>query len=622
MHSLDELVSVLDRLIARLDELEQRIVALERRAADRSASHSHADAPLPPLKTVELTTGISFQVAAATAPAPEPMPGQEPVPVASAEFTSTAPAALISAPHVARTPAAQHPLQQMLAQSGGGIAAVIGKVLLGMAGAYVLRALAESGAVPQLAVVSGALLYAASWLFWAARVSPGARFAGAAYAATSAFIGAPMLWELTVRFKVLPDGLTALLLVLFSVTATVLAWKRDLTSIAWIAAFAASVTSVGLLLSTRDPAPFVCALIAMALLTELGATLGHTFKTRALIAAAVDLAIAAVIVVYTAEQGVPSEYAALSNRLLLAFVTAPLLIYGSGVVARIVVLGRGISVLDIAQTTLAFLLFWFGISRATHQAWSPAIGVFCLVTAGGCYFAAFTRFADREREYHVFSSWAALLFVAGGWLLFPANLFALILGAAACGGSWASARWGRFTPGFHAFLYIFAGAFSSQLLTFILNALFGSAPATPGWTIVVLTVLTLACCWAVWRLQGDAWQHRLLRLLFTVEAVLTVAAFAVFAVASILPANAPRLAVVRTLVICALALALALAGSRLSKAELVWTGYGAMALCTLKLLFEDLRTGSTGSMAASLFLYGMVWLILPRLVRSRAQKPA
>ena len=75
--------------------------------------------------------------------------------------------------------------------------------MLGIAGAYVLRAVAESGSFPKLVVVALALAYAATWMVWASRVPVGAPFASTAYAATSALILVPMLAELTLRFQVL-----------------------------------------------------------------------------------------------------------------------------------------------------------------------------------------------------------------------------------------------------------------------------------------------------------------------------------------------------------------------------------------------------------------------------------
>jgi hypothetical protein len=39
-----------------------------------------------------------------------------------------------------------------------------------------------------------------------------------------------------------------------------------------------------------------------------------------------------------------------------------------------------------------------------------------------------------------------------------------------------------------------------------------------------------------------------------------------------------------------------------------------MAACTLKLLLEDLRAGSAMSIAMSLFFYGAVWVLLPKVI--------
>jgi len=50
-------------------------------------------------------------------------------------------------------------------------------------------------------------------------------------------------------------------------------------------------------------------------------------------------------------------------------------------------------------------------------------------------------------------------------------------------------------------------------------------------------------------------------------------------------------AVIRTLITCVVALALAFSGSRWQRTELIWIAYGTLALVTAKLLFEDLQHG-------------------------------
>lgn len=77
---------------------------------------------------------------------------------------------------------------------------------------------------------------------------------------------------------------------------------------------------------------------------------------------------------------------------------------------------------------------------------------------------------------------------------------------------------------------------------------------------------------------------------------------------------------IRTLVACAGILALGFSGARWERVELTWIAYAAMAFCTLKLLFEDLRYGTAASMAISLFLYEITWVLVPRLGRTEARR--
>ena len=142
------------------------------------------------------------------------------------------PSAQPSAPEPAASPAAVVSEELSLAQSGS-VLSVLAYALLGIAGAYVLRFIAESSSLPKLAIAAVAILYALLWLVSAARVSEW--FSSAVYAGTSALILAPLLWELTLRFKVLPAQATAAILGAFIVAATALAWKQNRTPIFWVA---------------------------------------------------------------------------------------------------------------------------------------------------------------------------------------------------------------------------------------------------------------------------------------------------------------------------------------------------------------------------------------------------
>jgi hypothetical protein len=57
------------------------------------------------------------------------------------------------------------------------------------------------------------------------------------------------------------------------------------------------------------------------------------------------------------------------------------------------------------------------------------------------------------------------------------------------------------------------------------------------------------------------------------------------------------------------------AGSRWNRVELGWVAYGAIGLGALKLVVEDLRFGSAGTLMVSLLFYGLILILLPRLTR-------
>jgi len=100
-----------------------------------------------------------------------------------------------------------------------------------------------------------AIAYAMLWLVWAARTPAGAWFASTTYACTSALILAPMLWELTLTFKVLPAAVSAGVLCVFVYTGTALAWRRDQPSVNWVATVSALVVALALSLATHEMAP-------------------------------------------------------------------------------------------------------------------------------------------------------------------------------------------------------------------------------------------------------------------------------------------------------------------------------------------------------------------------------
>ena len=89
---------------------------------------------------------------------------------------------------------------------------VLGKAVLAIAGAYLLRAMAESGAAPPWLLRMLAIIYAGAWLVTASRSHRKSVFASTIFALTAAAILVPLLWEGAARFHDLTAGFTSMVL--------------------------------------------------------------------------------------------------------------------------------------------------------------------------------------------------------------------------------------------------------------------------------------------------------------------------------------------------------------------------------------------------------------------------
>ena len=522
------------------------------------------------------------------------------------------------------------------AEVPGGAVPVFGKAVLGIAGAYLLRATAESGIVHKLPILILAIIYAGLWMLWAVRTHASNRFASATYAATAALILAPLLWESTVRFQVLAPTFTAMVLVAFVALALGLAWQRNLQLIPWIATLSTVITAVALIVATRELVPLTAALLAVALVTEFAACLEHRLSLRAVPALAADFAVWLLVDVMTSSTGVPDGYHPVSPATITALCLLLLAIYGTSIATRTFGLRRPITLFEIGQGVLAFVLAAFGAMRATHGAAAPALGAFALALAAVCYWGVLARFTSElyARDRRVSSTYAAALVLAAALLLFPANLQAPFLSAAAVAAVFFYARTCKLSLGIHASLYLAAAAAISSLPPWVASAMAGKIPTAPAWDFWIVATCA-AVCYILGSRPALAVQQqnqeqknkdpKSRRLLWALPAALVSFATAALTVVAILWLTAgrvelslSRLSVIRTVVNCGLALALAYLGSRWHRIELAWVAYTAVAFGTLKLLFEDLRFGNAASLVVSLLFYGLILIQIPRLTRRPA----
>jgi hypothetical protein len=482
---------------------------------------------------------------------------------------------------------------------------------------------AESSVLPRPAVAALAIVYAILWLVWATRVPAGAWFASITYAFTSALILAPMLWELTLRFKVLPVAVTAGVLGLFVIAASTLAWKRNVASVFWIANITAAAVALTLSIATRELTPFIAALLLMVLICEYAAGRDRELGVRPLVALAADLGVWALIYIYSSPADTRPDYPVVGTAALLAPGLILFLIFGASVIFRTAVKKKTITAFETVEAMIAFLLaacggLYFGPGDAGF-----GLGGFCLVLSAAGYAAVFAVF-DRggfsgRRNYVVFACWSAALFMAGGWLCLPAVGWSVCLGLASIVSTVLGVRLKKLTLEIHGMVFLLAATVESGLMNYGFGALAGRISGAPAWSVCFVAACA-AICYAAGRVgQGESWMRRILPAVFASVAIGAAAAMMVeglmgLAALSLNPGS-QHLAFLRTLTLCAAALAMAFCGSHWRRKELTGMGYGLLALVAVKLVFEDLRLGHLEFIAASIFLFAVTLIAVHPIAR-------
>ena len=488
-----------------------------------------------------------------------------------------------------------------------------GRAVLGLAGAYLLRALAESGAMPMLVVVLAAILYAVTWLVFSVRTRQPDTFGSTLYGITAAVILAPLLWEATVRFSILPPLATAGILVTFLVLSYALAWSRTSDAVTVVTTLATLVTAVALMVETGDLVPFAAAILAIACVIEVSSARGHARNMRVPAAIAADFAVWLIYFVVTRPNGLPEHYKPMGVTTSVTLGALLLLIYVASVVWQAVVLRQAVAVGYILQVIAAFTLAAGGALVITQGRSAASVGGLCALAGAASYFTAFLRFGDSERRsHHLFASWAAALGLLACALILPANELTLIWSAAAVLTMVVGVRTRQVTLRIHGAVYLLAAGLILGFPAAILNAFAGATlgPANAAlWIMAVSASLCYAACF--FGKSGPVTVNVVLALLSAVS----IGALLILAVIPLLRGNPTPafLATARTLIICALAAASGFLGSRTGHRELVWVSYAAIALGTVKLVMEDFQHSHPAALATSLVCYGAVLILVPKL---------
>jgi hypothetical protein len=452
----------------------------------------------------------------------------------------------------------------------------LGRAVLGIAGAYLLRAVTEMGVLPHGAGVAAGIVYAAIWLGLAARAGKGS-FTAAIHTATSILILAPLLWESSVSLHLLPAWAAAAILTAFGLGALALSWTTDLRIIADIALPGCAWASLVLLFGVRSMVPFTLTILALAAATEVAAFFDRGFATGWMLVTAADVVVLVLVGLTTQSRGLPEEYAPVSKFAAAAAAAMLLAIYGVSTLERTLARRRALSIFGIIQIALAMVVGFGGAWRVTHA--TGVVGWVALAAGAGCYLIS--GLGTRGRDRAIYSTFALMLTAAGTWLVAPGGIATVVWAALAIGLTIVD-------PGE-------LGSLNAGALLWL------AAMVPPHWFLVVFPAAVIG--YAVMIRVRD---ERLPALLIAGAMAWSVAGFAVN---EDLPSSVP------TVILTVGSLAMAAAGTRWRRPELVWLMYGTMAAAGWLLITRDLREPSRMPIVFSLLLFGIALMLLPRILR-------
>ncbi len=499
---------------------------------------------------------------------------------------------------------------------------VIGRALLAIAGAYVLRALTELGVIAPAVGITAGLIYALAWLLIAARLPITARFAMALNALTSVAIMAPLLWEASLRMKAISSWTSAVVLVGFALVGLSISWTKRLPIVAGIASAAAALVAACLLLATHDLLPYTLALLALAAVLELEACCRGETAARWLAALLADFAVLLLTWIVTRPPGVAEGYVAVGAPAALAAQLLLIAVFGVSAVVQTLALGRTFTVFETFQTAAAALI---GITGAAWIAGGSAagmlaLGLSALAAGAGCYVVSFLIVpAENKWNFRAWATFGLLLVVLGSFL--PSAGAAGWMLWCGCGVlcSWIAMAARKPTLGMHGAVYLALGAVASGAATAAALEIFGSA-GTAGWIAPALVFASALLSWiAIDRspaAESARWRRHLSSFLLAAIVVWIAGGAAAHSLVRLWPsATAVPADTLATVAITVLGVLLVWSGVRRGRKELLWVAYALMALAAWKLAMRDFPHERNLSLVVSLLFYGGALMIIPRMVQ-------
>lgn len=581
-------------------DLEARLAALETRLETLEAwkaSVTGGEAPAP---------GSGLAASAEVAP-PALHPRREAPP--SSELATQA-----SEPDVIQPPQVEFDL------------ALVGRLLIVLGGAFLLRAITEGGVLPATIGVSVGLAYAATWLVLGMR--PGVSRTSAAYHGLAGILAAyPLVFEATRKFDVLGDWSSALTLALITALWVVLSWKKMLNGLAWVATLGAIGVSVLLMAETGSMVPFTWYFVGLGVTTLW---MGYRLKWHLLrwpVAAFLDL------LLFFMAFLVVTDRIEIAPAVAMASGCGAFAAYLASFVLRNLVRERNIVTFELVQTIAALVMalggaVWIAAVKDTLEL---PLALAMLAIAAASYAASFVfipRHFTSPTNFFFYSSLALVLVLGAGAFISKGLPGSVLWSALALTSAFFAGRYEKPVLAMHSAIYLLAGMIGAGLVQsgFRVLALEADGKWSVSWSGALLVLAASAMAAGIHPIERKGsysiWSLAKLLILFVLG--WTFATLLMALVGRLLHGTTPDAGLVafeRTAILSGLTIAAALVARYATLSPGKSLANILMVALAMKLLWDDLRVGTPLTMFLSFACVGAA-LILATKLRKRAVEPA
>ncbi|HYN10889.1 MAG TPA: hypothetical protein VES67_26135 [Vicinamibacterales bacterium] len=496
---------------------------------------------------------------------------------------------------------------------------LVGRTLIVLGGAYLLRALTQSGQISTPAGVVLGLLYAGVWLAAADRAAAASALF---YGLAAVLVALPIVWEGSTRFQLLSPIAGAITLAAVIALTLGVAWHRQLRMLALTVAAATFVISVALAAQVGQPVTFAAVLLGFAAMSLWVAYQRRWMGLAVLTALAIDVVLVALAVRASV---VPPRDPAIS---VLALQAAFVGVYLASFAVRSLVVRQPLGGFEFAQAALALAVGLGGAVMVTRANGLPfsVVGTAAAIGAVAAYTAAFTPLLARRASisgWYFFSSLGLVLAVIAGFLLLPRSAVVITLGAGAIASTAERTPARVRTLTVHSAITLVAAGYASGLFSLMaavwLTTLTEWPPLpTPAWTVMAAALL----CFVIASL-GATNSDRVVSFVRTLFGALVVAGLCSVLILQAGPGligaapDAGGLATLKSIVLAAAAVLLAWTRRVSQLAELSRLTYPLLIAGGLKILLEDLASSRPATLFVAFALYGAALILAPRVLKSR-----